>query len=661
MLLRKAHVTNFKIIEDSGEFTLDRVTCLVGKNESGKTALLEALYRLNPYDSEDNTYDKVEEYPRRYLTDYDERHPDGKALVIVTHWELEESDVVKIEAVLGKGCLLSRDVIVSKGYDEKSTRWVVHLDEAKVVLNLINAADLHTEEATPAREHKKVSDLDRYLKGKAETNSEREKKIIEAIGGFRDRHAVLAAIDALSMPKFLSFADYDIMTGNVAIDDLLRRKAANNPKEIRPGERVFFAFLGLVGSSLEDINKIDKFEPLKARLEAASNKITQDVFKYWTQNRNLRVQFTLDAAQPGDPAPFNQGKILHTRIYNTLHDVSVNFDERSRGFVWFFSFLVLFSQVKKTHGKNLIILLDEPGLSLHAKAQGDLLRYIEEQLKPNHQVIYTTHSPFMIDPANLTAVRTVEDVVVYNSQGQPADILGTKVGDDVLSVDRDTLFPLQGALGYEITQTLFVGKDNLLLEGPSDILYLSSFSEELKNRKRAYLDPRWTLCPIGGVDKVAAFMSLLSGNKLHIAVLIDYAQGQKKKVEELRRSKILQEGHVLTFDTFAKKPEADIEDAIGWRNYLTLVNLCYGLEGANVLNDPEAANDRVLKKVHERFGTMPVGIPEFDHYTVSEYLIKNRTAVFAAMPDLDSALDRFEEIFKQLNGMLPAKASSAGA
>ena len=125
------------------------------------------------------------------------------------------------------------------------------------------------------------------------------------------------------------------------------------------------------------------------------------MFKYWTQNRNLRVLFTLDAALSGDPPPFNQGRILHTRIYNTLHDVSVNFDERSRGFVWFFSFLVLFSQVKKNFGKNVIILLDEPGLSLHAKAQGDLLRYVEEQLTPDHQVIYTTHSPFMIDSTNL--------------------------------------------------------------------------------------------------------------------------------------------------------------------------------------------------------------------------------------------------------------------
>lgn len=651
MQLRKAQITNFKIVEDSTEFKLDRVTCLVGKNESGKTALLDALYRLNPYYDEDSGFDKVEEYPRRYLTDYEERHQGESARVLATRWELEGADVAAVESLLGKGCLKSREILVHKKYDEPKQLWTVPIDEPVVVNHLIERAELHTEEAEPAREHKTVASLKRYLDKKAATTSEREKKLLAAIVAFREADPHKAAIDALQMPKFLLFADYDFMSGNVAIDDLLRRKA--DPKQIKPGEKVFFAFLGLVGTSLEDINKIDKFEPLKARLEAASNKITRDVFAYWTQNPNLRVLFTLDAALAGDPPPFNQGRILHTRIYNTLHDVSVNFDERSRGFVWFFSFLVLFSQVKRNFGKNVIILLDEPGLSLHARAQGDLLRYIEEQLKPDHQVIYTTHSPFMVDPTDLMSARTVEDVVIYGDDGRPKEILGTKVGSDVLSTDRDTLFPLQGALGYEITQTLFVGKHTLLVEGPSDYLYLTAFSAELKKRGRTALDSRWTVSPVGGVDKVGAFITLFGGNKLHVAVLVDYAHGQKKKVEELRRSKILQDNHVLTFDMFTGKPEADVEDVIGWSNYLAAVNACYDLDAARALNDPELANERVVKKVEDRFRTMPVGTPEFDHYAVAEYILQNRDSVLKLMRDVDAALDRFETIFKQLNAMLP--------
>src|SRR5437764_616798 len=146
MQLRKAHVTNFKIVEDSKEFSLDRVTCLVGKNESGKTALLEALYRLNPYYAEDNCYNKVEEYPRRFLSDYDERHAGDNARVITTHWELEDADVGSLEAVLGRGCVKSKDLVIYKRYGDKNTIWTVLLDERKIVTNLIDGAGLHTEE-----------------------------------------------------------------------------------------------------------------------------------------------------------------------------------------------------------------------------------------------------------------------------------------------------------------------------------------------------------------------------------------------------------------------------------------------------------------------------------------------------------------------------------
>ena len=84
-----------------------------------------------------------------------------------------------------------------------------------------------------------------------------------------------------------------------------------------------------------------------------------------------------------------------------------NFGERSGGFVWFFSFVTAFSELRDAEG--LILLLDEPGLGLHAAGQADLLRYLDEQLAGGHQVVYTT-SPFMVDADRPHRVRTVEDV-----------------------------------------------------------------------------------------------------------------------------------------------------------------------------------------------------------------------------------------------------------
>jgi hypothetical protein len=326
------------------------------------------------------------------------------------------------------------------------------------------------------------------------------------------------------------FSNYDRMSGDVSVEKLRADIAANSVSE---GDRVFQNFLRFAGTHLDELASLNQYEQLTARVEAASIKITDQIFEYWSQNQHLKVKFTFDAAKPGDPPPFNSGTIMRARIYNGLHDMTVPFSDRSAGFTWFFSFLVSFSQVKKDHG-NVVILLDEPGLSLHGCAQADLLRYIEEKLKPDHQVIFTTHSPFMVPPDRLDWVRTVEDVVVQ--KGQKFVSLGTKVGGDVLSTDRDTLFPLQAALGYEITQSLFVGEHTLLVEGPSDILYLKAASNELSARGRSSLDKRWIVCSSNGIDKVAAFLSLFGGNKLHVAVLLDYAKGKRRRRTSLSRA-----------------------------------------------------------------------------------------------------------------------------
>ena len=112
---------------------------------------------------------------------------------------------------------------------------------------------------------------------------------------------------------------------------------------------------------------------------------------------------------------------------------------------------------------------------LHGKAQGDLLTYIEKELRPHHQVIYTTHSPFMVDPLHFDRVRLVEDksMDAETPDDIPAEQRGTKVTKDVLAVSDSSLFPLQGALGYELCQTLFVGPNCLIVEGPSDLRYLN--------------------------------------------------------------------------------------------------------------------------------------------------------------------------------------------
>ncbi len=210
-------------------------------------------------------------------------------------------------------------------------------------------------------------------------------------------------------------------------------------------------------------------------------------------------------------------------------------------------------------------------------------------------------------------------------------------------------------MGYDITQTLFIGKHTLVVEGPSDLLYLKWFSKELESCGREGLDKRWTICPVGGIDKVSSFVALFSANALNVAVFTDFHKGQKKKVQSLKEMKLLKRGAVFTADMFVDGDEADIEDLIGRPAYVRLVNKAYGLEGADLIPDvaPENAPVRVLDEVERHMATVKGDIPNFDHYAPASYLIENDVELKAKLPSLDDALDRFKKLFKELNPLLP--------
>ncbi len=643
MKLTKAQIFNYKIIHDTGEFAFDDITCLVGKNESGKTAILQALTKLQPVVASDGKFDELE-FPRMSYHDYSDA--DRPKEVLKTIWELDDEEAGIIQNIVGDDGLLSRTITLEKGYDNKLT-WGVNLNYQKITAWLLSNSGLYEEEVKQLNTCKTSTEIFSALKG-LQSPSENQAAFLKSLNERFPEGSSKGTVDAKLekwLPTFLYFGNYDLMHGKVALTEFKRRKAAN---QLDMSDRIFESLLVMAGSGIDEISGITHSEKLIAKLEAVSNRMTRQIFEYWSQNKHLTIDFRFDTGRPEDTPPFNTGEIFHTRIKNQRHGATVPFDERSTGFVWFFSFLVWFSQVKEKYEGDLILLLDEPGLNLHAKAQADLLRYFRDKLAPHHQVIYTTHSPFMIDPERLLSVRLVED------KNRDDEVLGTKVSAEVLRTDRDTIFPLQAALGYEIAQTLFVGKNVLLVEGPGDILFLQWFSDQLRQRKRTALDTRWTIAPGGGLDKIGSFISLFAGKGIHVAVLTDYGQGDKKSVQRLRDSEVLLSGHVLTVDMFADQPEADIEDVLGRDLYLSIIHKFYKLTKKNELPSkrPETAPIRVLKEVEEHFRTLPASVPEFDHYSPARFLMET-PAVVGELTGLDNALDRFERLFKSINVLLP--------
>ena len=198
----------------------------------------------------------------------------------------------------------------------------------------------------------------------------------------------------------------------------------------------------------------------------------------------------------------------------------MSFDERSKGFVWFFSFLSYFSHLEETESGDLIILLDEPGTALHAMAQKDFLRFMDERLSPRCQVIYTTHSPFMIDLEKLQRIRLVQDM----------DGVGTVISDDPVHNDRETVYPLQMAVGYQMAQTLFLSPHCLMVNSPSDLIYLQVLGDMVAAESGIRIDPRWVIIPVGSTDNLSTFVTLLGDNYVSVAVMMDLTPTNKEKM-----------------------------------------------------------------------------------------------------------------------------------
>lgn len=654
MKLTRVRVQNYRSVEDSGEFDIGGLTCLVGKNEAGKTALLSAMRGLRP--SQPFKFDETIDYPRRFATRFEERHPEGSAEVIRAWWRLEDSDKAAIVKQFGADVLKCDTFQTHLGfrYDDEAVVWEIEVDEAKALDNLVNKHALDAPERNVLHGVSDGLGADTALSGLAQRTPKQE-ALLQEIKKNRESSFTNAVIDLLStlQPKFFFTSHFERMSGMVSIQKLQQDK---QNKTVSTGDKIFLAFLEYAGTTLEELLDTDRREALKATCEAASNEITEEIFQFWSQNNALEVVIEIDNAKPKDPPPFNTGLVADIRIKNTNHKATLPLSERSAGFVWFFSFLAQFKQLKKTPGNtNAIILLDEPGLTLHGKAQGDLLRYIVERLLPDHQVVFSTHSPFMVPMDRLADVRIVEDVIV-EQKGRRPEVKGTKVRSDVLEVSDDTLFPLQGALGYEVSQSLFVGANTWLVEGPSDIVYLQVLSQALIKRRREGLDPRWTLCPSGGIDRIAPFVRLFGGNRIKVAVLSDIASGDKTKIENLKKADILKAGHFYTCADFTGQADADVEDLFDPELFVNLLNGAYKPPIASAVTVVNlmgaAATPRVVKKAEALFKLMPTSVAEFDHFGPARWLLENPAALDEDTAAVNATLDRFEKLFATFNALL---------
>jgi hypothetical protein len=636
--LIKAHVQHYRSVEDSDEFVIEPdVTCLVGKNESGKTATLKALCRLNPVEASE-VFDEEIDFPAKRSGELGQWGVDELVPVVAATFELDDDEVDRVARQFGLDVLRSRQFTVTRGYRDDNLHWEFDFDEQKMLWLLHGQLDPTAQQAAMVNS---VEELTEALRTLPEPSSAAARLLAQLDGWGGEGWRLLHSMVSPHLPKFVYFDDYDLMPGKASITNLIKRR---DQGELTRGEQALVSLLHIAGSELEDFLVRDNHERLIRRLERANATISEEVFKYWRQSQGLVVKLEVLPPETSAVTPLNEGPILQIRVFNTRHGVSVPFDERSRGFVWFFSFLAYFTDLEKSAEQQLVLLLDEPGLSLHGRAQEDLLYLIDKRLAPKHQVLYTTHSPFMVSADHFQRVRTVID----------QDEVGTKVSAEIFKADEDTAFPLYAAMGIGMTQSLFIGEHTLLLEGPSDLIYLDVLSDTLTELGRAGLDSRWVKTPIGGSGKLSTFATLLGANKIHVAVLADSSTKDLGAVKRLRANDQLVQGGLVEIGDFTDTKDADIEDLFDRSFYLDLVSQAYAKELTTPISvaDVNVADPRIVRQVEACFRDNAISGGGFDHYKPAARLLREQAV---QVPKISATtLTRFENLFVRLNDLLPS-------
>jgi len=624
MILKEARVQNYKSIEDSTIVSVEeKLTVLLGKNESGKTAFLEALLKTNSNDPR-AVFDETKDYPRKNLVKYKkEKKP---ALVTELRFELRQKEIDEINKDLGFKLLEKFSFILRKFYDQNISVDLNLPEQSLIDYYLLDKTSVFTLDNKENLSHaKSLKELIKILETLDLNQQEQElKRSLEE----RFSNGVPEGWDNLlnwyiwnqhlapNLPQFIYFSDYQLLPDQVNLDNFYQKFKSNSLGE---EDRSVLNLLEIANIQVEDLLDAEtSYEDLKAELESVSIEITDRIFGYWKQDPDLDVEFDMK------PDHRSKGTNLYIRIKNKRHRVTVPFQQRSRGFIWFFSFITLFDCIKRRTNNDLIILLDEPGLNLHGLAQKDLADYIRE-ISEENQVIYTTHSSYMIDTDFLKEVRAVFD---YKKTG-------TSVQDNLSGSPVEALTPIRTSLGSKIIHSFTKLEKVLFFTDKVDYFYLKFFSNCLCRKEKIFLNPEINL----------SLIPELILNQVHLDLI--NPENYSLKNFELKNLFFREMVGFENQTALGKVITCTIEDLISPDFLIQAVNEVFFRDGFTLKNLPKP-----------NFGVLAEIKKELENYDPKVELTKQKrleVAKIICSRDLDSfdekTYESFEKLISEVNSL----------
>jgi predicted ATP-dependent endonuclease of OLD family len=593
--LRKFRVQAFRCIHDSGNVVVGDLAAFVGRNESGKTTILQALTML----------DKDEVISELDLCDEMTEHLKSEIRIVEGDFELnqDETEIVKEKF---PGLQLKKLKIFRTNKNPE-----IQYDFGDIKIDQKEDENLEYWQNITKQLSNFVESIPNYISKKLDTdfftgNTPKDKKIIQAeldefdntlqaiateeqqvISEWEETYTnIIKNVEKILIdntesealknfimdnlhPRFVYFSDYKKILGNINLTEYIKESengAAAGIEYIEGFDRAETVRNLLYLAELE----IEKLEELKNSpsklikfLNTASRNLTQRLNPSW-KGEAINVELRL-----------NPGNILSVVISDVHKDGTITntglLNRRAEGFKWTFSFIVNFAaETQRSELKEAILLLDEPARNLHPTQQAGISDLLKN-LAGSNQVLYATHSPFMIfdyTPGNLLVVELDRKTHL------------SKIFYEYWKADDATLTPILYGLSKGLVDSITdreVGNNSrplIIVETMSDTMYLNAFDKFLQ-------DPNISMNPLNVVpaytkNSVLPLSIFYHNHGYNTFVLLDNEYESNQIAEQLKNNKF-SETQIIFFERDGNLLQS-MEDYMVTEDYLYAVNQTYEIK-----------------------------------------------------------------------------------
>lgn len=358
---------------------------------------------------------------------------------------------------------------------------------------------------------------------------------VEKLGAMMFRH----------IPMFEFFEDFSSLLPNkIDLEDLMNE---NIHAEGYKAARNFLSVAGLNADFFREKNH----RILKQKIENLNSEITIDFQDYWRQSvgkdDKIRIHFELehyDNSQPeksGKPYLEFWIKDKQERLYPK---------QRSRGVRWFLSFYLELKATAIDNPADRVMLIDEPGLSLHARAQEDVLKVFED-LSNNLQIIYCTHSPNLIDLNRLYRIMAVQRARETDEKSETI-ILDARSLNEASS---DTLSPIYSLMGTRLNDRQFIfPKNNFIVQDAVTFHYLDAMARIFDLTDEAHF------IPSSGSGQIPVMANILFGWKIDFGIITTDTPENKEIIDYLKTTTFYPVGEEIDKKIYTMEGIAAVED-----------------------------------------------------------------------------------------------------